>query len=392
MPCLNEIETIETCIKKAMTYLEKSGVKGEVLIADNGSTDGSQATAEKLGARVVAIADKGYGAALRGGIAAARGKYVIMGDSDDSYDFLNLDPFVEKLREGYDLVMGNRFQGGIMPGAMPPLHRYLGNPVLSFFGRLFFSIPIGDFHCGLRGFDRAAILSLGLQTQGMEFASEMVVRASLARLKMAEVPTVLSKDGRSHPPHLRSWRDGWRHLRFLLLFSPTWLYIIPAAVLLAGGAAILFMSYLYSFSAHPTFGENWIFLGTAMIQIAHLAGVLGFGARFYTLRKKLRESTDFDRKMLGVLNFNWMVLSGLALAVTGLFVLIGVLASWIHHDYARPASVLPTAVGILFCVIGLQNFFGGFVYAMIADFDAELRSLKNNTELRAPKDEAGKAA
>jgi glycosyltransferase involved in cell wall biosynthesis len=376
MPCLNEIETIETCVQKAMTYLEKSGVAGEVLVADNGSTDGSQAAAERLGARVVAIADKGYGAALRGGIAAAKGKYVIMGDSDDSYDFLNLDPFVEKLRDGMDLVMGNRFKGGIMPGAMPPLHRYLGNPVLSFFGRLFFRIPVGDFHCGLRGFNREAILSLNLQTQGMEFASEMVVRASLAHLKMTEVPTILSKDGRSHPPHLRSWRDGWRHLRFLLLFSPTWLYLIPAGILFTGGAVILFLSRVTSPFAHLAFGDNWTFLGTAMIQMAHLSAVLGFGSHFYALRKGLRQATVFDKKLSGILNFNWMALSGLFFAVLGLFTLFGVLTSWISHDYARPDSMFPTAVGILLAVIGLQNFFGGFVYAMISDFDAELRSLK----------------
>ena len=237
MPCLNEAETIEVCVRKAMGFLQRYGVAGEVLIADNGSTDGSQAMAEALGARVVAVPEKGYGAALNGGIAAARGRYVIMGDADDSYDFENLEGMVERLRAGADLVMGNRFKGGIAPGAMPPLHRYLGNPVLSFLGRLFYSIPIGDFHCGLRGFSREAILGLRLQSTGMEFASEMVVKASLYNLNIVETPTTLKKDGRSRPPHLRSWRDGWRHLRFLLLHSPRWLFIYPGLGLISVGVA-----------------------------------------------------------------------------------------------------------------------------------------------------------
>jgi len=233
MPCLDEAETIAICIKKAQAYMASRGISGEVLIADNGSTDGSQAIAEGLGARVVAVAEKGYGSALLGGIAAAKGRYVIQGDADDSYDFSDLSPFIEKLREGYALVMGNRFKGGIKPGAMPPLHRYLGNPVLTGFGRLFFNSPVGDFHCGLRGFDRQAVAGLGLTSSGMEFASEMVVKATLQGLTIAEVPTTLSPDGRSRAPHLRSWRDGWRHLRFLLLFSPRWLFLYPGALLMA---------------------------------------------------------------------------------------------------------------------------------------------------------------
>ena len=235
MPCLNEAETIEVCVRKALGYLARSGVSGEVLIGDNGSTDGSQAMAEALGARVVSIPEKGYGAALIGGIAAAKGRFIIMGDADDSYDFENLDGMIEHLRGGADLVMGNRFQGGIGPGAMPFLHRYLGNPVLSFIGRLFFQIPVGDFHCGLRGFNRQSILSLRLQSPGMEFASEMVVKAALNDLRIEETPTTLKKDGRSRPPHLKTWRDGWRHLRFLLLHSPRWLFIYPGLLLIALG-------------------------------------------------------------------------------------------------------------------------------------------------------------
>ena len=238
MPCLNEAETVATCVRKAVRFIDEHGIDGEVVVADNGSTDGSQQLATEAGARVVPITEKGYGNALMGGIIAARGEYVIMGDSDDSYDFTNLMPFIEKLRGGADLVMGNRFQGGIEPGAMPPLHRYLGNPVLSFVGRLFFQSKIGDFHCGLRGFRRDSALKLNLQATGMEFASELVVKATLWKLNITEVPTTLAKDGRNRPPHLRSWRDGWRHLRFLLLFSPRWLFFIPGLVLLLLGLII----------------------------------------------------------------------------------------------------------------------------------------------------------
>src|SRR6204780_792356 len=235
MPCLNEAETVAICVRKAVKFLADSGVSGEVVLADNGSNDGSQQLAADAGARVVPVSDKGYGNALMGGILAARGEYVIMGDADDSYDFSNLMPFVTELRKGADLVMGNRFKGGIAPGAMPPLHRYLGTPVLSFIGRLFFRSKIGDFNCGLRGFRRDSAIKLGLQATGMEFASEMIGKAAPPRQKISEVPTTLAKDGRSRPPHLNTWRDGWRHLRFLLLFSPRWLFFVPGLVLLTVG-------------------------------------------------------------------------------------------------------------------------------------------------------------
>lgn len=216
MPCLNESLTLATCINKAQIFLKENNIDGEILIADNGSTDGSQNIAINAGAKVVNIKEKGYGAALIGGCNNALGKYVIMGDSDDSYDFLNLMPFIEKLREGYDLVMGNRFKGGIEKGAMPPLHRYLGNPVLSTIGRILYKSPIKDWHCGLRGYNRESIQKLNLQTTGMEYASEMVVMATINKLKICEVPTTLKKDGRDRPPHLNSWSDGWRHLKYLV--------------------------------------------------------------------------------------------------------------------------------------------------------------------------------
>jgi hypothetical protein len=235
MPCLNEAETVAVCVEKAMGFLKRAGVDGEVVIADNGSTDGSQALAEAAGARVVGVLDRGYGAALKGGIEAARGRFVIMGDADDSYDFENLEEMLGRLRSGAELVMGNRFQGGVEPGAMPFLHRWLGNPVLSFLGRLFFRAPVGDFHCGLRGFSRQAILALGLKSPGMEFASEMVVKAALNGLIIAETPTTLRPDGRTRRPHLKTWSDGWRHLRFLLLHSPKFLFIYPGVALTTFG-------------------------------------------------------------------------------------------------------------------------------------------------------------
>ncbi len=238
MPCLNEAETLATCIRKANHYLNESGVVGEVIVADNGSTDGSQDIARAEGAVVVHVPKRGYGAALLGGIEAARGRFVVMGDADDSYDFTALEPFVSGLRSGADLVMGNRFKGGIADGAMPFLHKYLGNPVLSWLGRLFFRIPIGDFHCGLRGFVRSRIKALGLRTTGMEFASEMIVRAALSGYQIEEVPTTLKPDGRSRPPHLRTWRDGWRHLVFLLMYSPRWLFFYPGLALLLVGVLI----------------------------------------------------------------------------------------------------------------------------------------------------------
>ncbi|MEJ5989467.1 glycosyltransferase family 2 protein [Ramlibacter sp. PS3R-8] len=237
MPCLNEARTVGACVAAARRFLREAGMTGEVLVADNGSTDGSQELARHAGARVLHVARRGYGAALQAGIAAARGRYVIMGDADDSYDFSALHAFVDKLHAGADLVMGNRFEGGIAPGAMPPLHRYLGNPVLSFVGRLFFRARIGDFHCGMRGFSRDAMQGLGLISPGMEFASEMVAKAALAGLRIEEVPTALRLDGRDRPPHLRTWRDGWRHLRFLLLFCPRWLFLYPGLALVALGLA-----------------------------------------------------------------------------------------------------------------------------------------------------------
>ena len=269
MPCLNEVETVATCVAKARGFLDRAGVDGEVLVVDNGSTDASREQAAAAGARVIREEGRGYGRALRTGIEQARGRFVIMGDCDDSYDFSRLDGFLDELRGGSDLVMGNRFRGGIEPGAMPPLHRYLGNPVLSFIGRLFFRTGVGDFHCGLRGFRTDAVRALGLRTDGMEFASEMVVKARLNGLTITEVPTTLSRDGREHGrPHLRTWRDGWRHLRFLLLFSPRWLFLLPGlALVLAGAGGVAWLA-----GGSQRFGGVGIDVNTLVYAAAAIIG------------------------------------------------------------------------------------------------------------------------
>ena len=296
MPCLNEAETLARCIVKARQFLSESGARGEILVADNGSTDGSPDIAEAGGARVVHVTARGYGAALLGGIEAARGTFIIMGDADDSYDFSRLGAFLDQLRAGADLVMGNRFAGGIAPGAMPFSHRYVGNPVLSRLGRLFFSIPVGDFHCGLRGFRRDRVRELGLATLGMEFASEMVVRSALAGYRITEVPTTLEKDGRSRPPHLRTWRDGWRHLRFLLLYSPRWLFLYPGLLLIAAGLAgvvLLFPGELLVGAVR--FGIH-TFVAACMAVMIGLQGVtIAIVARRYaTLRGLLPPSARYS--------------------------------------------------------------------------------------------------
>ena len=275
MPCLNEAETLERCIHKAQRFMTDAHIQGEILIADNGSTDGSQEIAIAAGARVINVTHRGYGAALIAGIENARGRYVVMGDSDDSYDFSKLSGFLSQLRSGSKLVMGNRFLGGISPGAMPFLHRYLGNPVLSFLGRLFFKVNIGDFHCGLRGFSRDAILQLGLVAPGMEFASEMIAKAALAGLEITEVPTTLSPDGRTRPPHLRTWRDGWRHLRFLLLFCPRWLFLYPGLALLTIG--------LIGFSLLLKGPINLIFFGLDINSLLYMAAATVVGVQMIQL-------------------------------------------------------------------------------------------------------------
>ena len=318
MPCLNEAETLGVCVEKAFGFLRRAGIDGEVLVADNGSTDGSQAIAGALGARVVPVGERGYGAALRGGLAAARGRYVVIGDADDSYDFSQLDGFVQSLRGGADLVMGNRFQGGVAAGAMPFLHRRLGNPVLSFLGRLLFKAPVGDFHCGLRGVNAEAIRGLGLRTPGMEFASEMVVRSALEGLKIAEVPTTLAPDGRSRPPHLRTWRDGWRHLRFLLIYSPRWLFLYPGLVLLALGAATvaaLFPGTRYI--AGVGFENKTFFVGCLCLLVGVQSTTFSLLVRRYASRQGYLPRHRRYAKLLDALTLEKLAAAALALVASG---------------------------------------------------------------------------
>jgi glycosyltransferase involved in cell wall biosynthesis len=288
MPCLNEAETLGTCIQKANAWIARSGFDAEVLVADNGSTDGSQALAQSLGARVVPVSQRGYGSALYHGSLAAQGEWIIMADSDDSYDFGALDPFIAKLREGYELVMGNRFLGGIAPGAMPWKNRYIGNPVLTWIGRVLFSCPAKDFHCGLRGFRKDAFLRMDLRTTGMEYASEMVIKATLFGMRICEVPTTLSPDGRSRPPHLRPWRDGWRHLRFMLLFSPRWLFLIPGAIVLLVSLAV----YLKLLLGPVTLGGivfdiHTLLFAEAGVILGSLGLSTGFAVRLFGAREGL---------------------------------------------------------------------------------------------------------
>jgi glycosyltransferase involved in cell wall biosynthesis len=356
IPCLNEAATVGSCVRQARQYLTSAGIVGEILVADNGSTDSSRELAQAAGARVVTIFERGYGAAISGGIAAAKGRYVIMGDADESYDFSQLDAFIIKLRNGFELVMGNRFEGGIEEGAMPFLHRYLGNPVLSYFGRLFFKINIGDFHCGLRGFNREAILKMDLQTSGMELASEMVVKAALA-------------DKRGRPPHLRTWRDGWRHLRFLLTFSPRWLFLYPGISLFIVGSlmqAVLFHSSIqlgsFGLDIHTMlYSSAMTVIGVQMIWFAVFANL--FGTATGLLPRKER-----NERLLGRLTLERVLAVGLVLFACGFGLSFSAINEWASVGYGEldPRAVMRTAIpsvsmiltGMEFCI---ASFFIGLL-------------------------------
>ena len=367
MPCLNEAETLGICIDKAQRFLDENHIDGEVLISDNGSTDGSVDIAKSHSARVVHAEQRGYGSALITGCMEAKGKYVIMGDADDSYDFLGLMPFVEKLREGYDLVMGDRFAGGIEDGAMPWSHRYIGNPVLSFVGRLFFHSSIRDFHCGLRGYNRERILDLSLQTTGMEYASEMVVKAELNGLRIAEVPTTLKKDGRSKPPHLRSIRDGWRHLKFLLVYAPNWLFLYPGLALLSGGiigSLILVGGELNLFSV--TFSIDtllyfmlFIVLGFSTISIFLLVKLYAFNHGFLPKMK-----IDWNKR----LKEDLFIFAGVVLIVLGIALSIFAVYFWKIHGYREliPEQIMRITIpAVTMIALGSQSMFIGFVMSIV---------------------------
>jgi hypothetical protein len=369
MPCLNEARTVGRCVAKAVASLSDLGVKHEVIVADNGSSDGSPYLASAHGARVVHVERRGYGSALQAGIAAARGRFIIMGDADDSYDFAQLQPFVERLRQGDDLVMGNRFRGGIKPGAMPWLHRYVGNPLLTGILNLFFHTPIGDAHCGLRAFRKEAYDRLGLTTSGMEFASEMVVKAALHRQKISEVPIVLHPDGRDRPPHLRSFRDGWRHLRFLLLMCPTWLYLIPAALLMACGLGLMI----------------WLTPGPRRIGAVEfdlhtmLVGMLGVFVGYQTLclwafAKRFGQASGFlpatasARGLLERFTLERGVLAGGVLLLAGLVLLLWLFRTWYGQDLGplEVQSTMRRALwGFTTMVLGVQTITSSFFLSML---------------------------
>ncbi|MFL6796088.1 MAG: glycosyltransferase family 2 protein [Xanthobacteraceae bacterium] len=371
MPCLNEAETLATCIEKAQKFLRRAETSGEVLIADNGSTDGSQEIARNWGARVITVAERGYGAALLGGMASARGRYVIMGDADDSYNFEELDGFLTELRAGAELVIGNRFSGGIAPGAMPFLHRYVGNPVLSVLGRLLFRAAVGDFHCGLRAFRTEAIRQLNLRTSGMEFASEMVVRSALSGLRITEVPTALRPDGRSRRPHLKTWSDGWRHLKFLLMYTPRWLFMAPGALLLGMGTllgALLFRGPLWVTESIGLdlssfiFGCFLAFLGAQLLTFGALA-------RYYAAITGFLPSGPRALRLERFATTEKFILLSLILLLIGLGLFGYAVGFWADVGFGPiHNSIIPRAVvaGMTFVALAVQTFFAGFLFGILA--------------------------
>jgi len=365
LPCLNEAGTLAACIEKIQRALRENDVNGEVIIADNGSSDGSPQIAAALGAQVVHVPEKGYGSALMGGIAAARGQYILMGDCDDTYDFAHIPRFLSKLRQGDDLVMGNRFQGGIAPGAMPPLHRYLGNPVLSFLGRVFFRAQCGDFHCGLRAFRKTAYQRLGLRTTGMEFASEMVVKATLMGLRVAEVPTTLSPDRRNRPPHLRTWRDGWRHLRFMLLYSPRWLFLYPGVVTMLGGAAVAAWLLPQPRVVHGvTFDVHTLLYAMVAVLIGFQAVAFAVFTKVYGMTHGLLPPDPQADRLFDMVTLESGLAVGAALILVGVSSSIYAVHVWGVHNFGpldtsvMLRTVVPSVTALtLGCQVVLFSFF-----------------------------------
>ena len=369
MPCLNEAETVATCIRKARQSLDELRIQGEIVVADNGSTDGSQAIARELGARIVNVETKGYGSAIRGGIAAARGKYIVVGDADDSYDFANIEPFISNLRRGYDLVMGNRFKGGIERDAMPFMHKYVGNPVLTATGRLFFRSPCSDFHCGLRAFRKSSIEKLNLRTTGMEFASEMVVKATLHELKIAEVPTKLAPDGRSRKPHLRSWRDGWRHLRFMLLYSPRWLFLYPGLMLMFVGALVAGRLLFGPLTiAGITFDVHTMLYAAMAIVIGFQTVVFAVFTKIFATTQELLPEDPRLNKIFDYVRLETGLTVGIMLLLGGLGISIYALGSWRAHLFGQldPRETLRAVIpAVTLIMLGLQTVFSSFFFSIL---------------------------
>ena len=373
MPCLNEERTLGLCIEKAQRAFRDLGIAGEVVVADNGSTDRSVEVAEALGARVVHEPRKGYGAALMAGIKAARGRIVVMADADDSYDWASLGDFVTKIDAGYDLVMGNRFKGGIEPGAMPPLHRYLGNPVLSLLARVMYRIPITDFHCGMRAFTRQGFERMNLRTPGMEFATEMVVNASHAGLRIAEIPTRLYPDKRDRPPHLRSFRDGWRHLRFMLTYAPDYLYMVPGLVLtLPGIAGLIVLSGGPATIGGFRLGIHFLALASLLSLLG--ANVVGFGvlAKVCNASRCPIAPDSWMASLLRHFTLERGILAGGTLAIGGIAVDAAILVEWFARGRADMGGTVHLAfVASTLVVLGINLVFGSFLLRMMQEDGAE---------------------
>ena len=373
MPCLNEAETIGTCVQKALRSLAELGLSGEVLVADNGSTDGSIEIAEGLGARVVRVAQKGYGNALRSGIKAAHGNWIIMGDADDSYDFSRLAPFIEKFKQGFELIMGCRMPrggGNILPGAMPWKNRRVGNPILSFLGRLFFRCPVTDFHCGLRGFTRAAYQKMDLRTTGMEFASEMVIKATLKGLRIAETPITLHKDGRSRAPHLKPWRDGWRHLRFMLLFSPRWLFLWPGLMMLSLGAALFVpLSIAPLKVGRVQFDTNTLLVTGMMMVLGFQVLFFGVFTRLYCVSTGLLPESQSLMKWLSLFSLERGIVAGLAIGFDGFAFLLAAVVKWKQAGFgviSYPESLRLVIPAVTFLTLGVQTVFSSFFLSILS--------------------------
>lgn len=369
MPCLNEAETLEYCIKQILAVFKENAIQGEVIVADNGSTDGSIEIAQKTGAKIINVTQKGYGNALKGGINASSAKYIIMGDADASYNFQEIPVLLTKLREGYELVMGNRFLGGIKKGAMPFLHKYLGNPVLSFLGRLFYNIPINDFHCGLRGFSNDSFKSWSLKTTGMEFASEMVVKAALNKAKITEVPVTLSPDGRSRPPHLKTWQDGWRHLHFLLINSPRWLFIIPGITLFLIGL-IFFLLVLPQPIQIGRFGldVHTLLLSMAMIISGYQSVTIGIITRIYATIIGTKKSTELINVISKPKTINTLIFTGVAMVLLGIGGIFYSFYVWERTSFStlNPTQMLRLILPfVLFFLMGFQTMITGFLTSII---------------------------
>lgn len=369
MPCLNEAETLETCIKKSQSFFDTQNVNGEIIIADNGSTDSSVEIAKANNAIVVHAKQKGYGSALKAGIESANGTYIIMGDADDSYDFSNLSPYLNKLREGYDLVMGNRFKGGIEKDAMPFLHKYLGNPILSFIGRLFFKTSIGDFHCGLRGFSIAAYNKMNLKTSGMEFASEMVVKSRLNNLSITEVPTTLKKDGRSRKPHLKTWSDGWRHLRFLMLYAPNWVFLYPGILLAFVGLLLSLLLILKPIEFNNITLDVHTLLYASSFLLVGFQFIIFYGlTKVFAVENELLPKSNRYNKLFKIINLEKGLIIGFIIFLVGILLSIKGLSIWQDTEYGSldTSTTLRLIIpAITFLQLGIQTILFSLFFSVL---------------------------